>query len=137
MEGSVFVPDRRSVAAFVRQLLQSDSDFLALLVDADLRLLEVLSIPTWRHTFPVREIVRVATGLRAAGIILVHTGPEGSTNRNAARTACSAVEKAFRETDMALLDCLLVSAGQVHSLTGLNFGPRPQEPLADNPWSRR
>lgn len=135
-DGPLFVGDRRSVAAFVRQLPEPNSDLLALFVDTDLRLLEAVTVGTWT-TFRADEIVRVAASVRAAGIILAHVGPEGATDWNAARTACSAVEEACRETDAVLLDCLLVSDGEVNSLTGLNSRPRPQERLADNPWSRR
>lgn len=132
-----FVAERKAVGDFVRQLSQPDFDFLTLFVATDLRLLDALAVRRCGSRFPAEEIVRRGVTTGAAGIILAtsESGGEGSTD--IARLAAVALQNACRETDVVMLDCLLLSKEGVHSLTGLNRTSSSRPRFLDNPWSLR
>ena len=115
----------REDAARLAQLAGFGSDFLLLLVNTNLSLLDVWRVPRdseRKSSFPFATAVQLAAACRAAGIIVVQDRrPDNPVAPRADVELTKALREAFAETGVELIDHLLLTADGYRTVAGPIF----------------
>lgn len=126
---------RKDVLALSSLATPLGTDFLLLLVDSQLNLVDAWKLPrgaTGRPGFPTDLALRLALGARAAGMLIVQErDPCDPSPRRADLELTSRVRAALCETGTDLVDHLLISGGQMFTVGGLSTGRPGTRPFTE------
>lgn len=114
----------REDAVGLAQLVDIGSDFLLLLVNTNLSLLDVWKLPRGESEsgFPFATAVQLATRGGAAGIIVIQDRrPDNPVAPRPDVELTIALREAFTETDVELIDHLLLTADGYRTVAGPMF----------------
>ncbi len=118
------IASRKSAAALARLAGVPCPDFLLVLVDAQLHLLNLYRLPRAGEgvqNFPLGAAVRLAIEAQAEGMIVIQEREADPVPRRPDLELTSSLQRALEETGIGLVDHLLVCGELITSAGGLSL----------------